>query len=273
MKRQTEFFHLTEPWLMYQTFVFSAPYKSEMHRHPAWQLTATLDGSTFFQTKEERILTLPGEWILISPEMMHGSGSESEKSTAIQIFFRRFPADLFPEFAERFNYRRDIFLKGQTDRKTLERIARDFSEKGAETNPLFRSSRTLLGLEFVFAALSNAPAENGKRIKRNPVVEHVMEYMEEHFAEPLGIADFAEKAGLSESRFGAVFREVTGCSPMKIFNEIRMAHAQTFLLDGNNVRETALLCGFSSAPYFCRCFRQSFGVSPGEFQKDPLGKM
>ena len=58
---------------------------------------------------------------------------------------------------------------------------------------------------------------------------------------------------------------------MKFFNAVRLGHAQSFLLDGRTVKESSILAGFSSAPYFCRCFRQSLGISPGEFQKAPFG--
>ena len=103
-------------------------------------------------------------------------------------------------------------------------------------------------------------------------MEQVMEYMEEHFAEPLSIADFAEKAGLSESRFEVVFRKAAGCSPMQFFKAVKLGHAQSFLLYGHSVKESSILAGFSSVPYFCRCFQQSLGITPGEFKKNPFTK-
>lgn len=262
---------LSEPWLWFQRVRYTAPYRHRAHSHAAWQLTASLEGEFRFHTRGKSIAILPGEWILIAPEIPHDAGSRSRRSLAMQIFFRRFPRELLPEYAERFDFRRDIFIRGMADRETLEKISRDLPEKCAETERAPRSNKIFYALEFMLAALSGAPEDDLPKTRRNRQIEQVMEYMEKHFAEPLGIADFAAMAGLSESRFEAVFRETAGCSPMKFFNAVRLGHAQSFLLDGHTVKESALLAGFSSAPYFCRCFRQSLGISPGEFQKNPFG--
>ena len=272
MESKTAEIHLSEPWLWYQNICYTRPYRSLLHKHPAWQLTASLEGEFRFHTREKMIAVRPGEWILIAPGIMHDAGSKSEHSYAMQIFFRRFPPGLLPEFAQRFNLRRDIFIKGSADREILVNVSEEFPKKCSAENQFSRSNKIFYSLAFMLAALSGIPEDDGEKTKRDPAMEHVMEFMEEHFAEPLGIADFAEKAGLSESRFAAVFQKAAGCSPMKYFNAVRLGHAQSFLLDGHSVKESSILAGFSSETYFCRCFRQSLGISPGEFQKDPFGK-
>ena len=264
--------YLSEPWMLYQNALRNAPFEVTLHMHPAWQLTASLKGEFRFHTRDKMITIRPGEWILIAPGIMHDAGSKSEHSYAMQIFFRRFPPGLLPEFAQRFNLRRDIFIKGSADREILVNVSEEFPKKCSAENQFSRSNKIFYSLAFMLAALSGIPEDDGEKTKRDPAMEHVMEFMEEHFAEPLGIADFAEKAGLSESRFAAVFQKAAGCSPMKYFNAVRLGHAQSFLLDGHSVKESSILAGFSSETYFCRCFRQSLGISPGEFQKDPFGK-
>ena len=256
--------------MLYDSVRYTAPYRSPMHRHPAWQLTASLEGDFHFLTREKEFVIPPGGWILISPELVHSAGSPSEKSLAMQIFFRRFSPVLLPEAAERLNLKRGFLETGQTDLKFLMRTSRDFQRKGAENSPLAYSYRIALGLEFVLAALTDLLPRTNFEAKRNAKMERIMEYMEEHFAEPLCCADFAETAGLSPSRFSAIFRKAAGCSPMHFFNTIRLAHAQTFLLDGCSVEETSLRAGFSTVPYFCRCFRKHLGMSPGEFRKNPF---
>ena len=261
---------MAEPWMWYDSIRYDAPYRSPMHRHPAWQLTASLEGEFHFLTLEQEFGIRPGEWILISPELVHSAGSPSEKSLAMQIFFRRFSPVLLPEAAERFNLKRGFLETGRADLKYLMRLARNFQRKGAENSPLAHSYRIALGLEFVLAALTDLLPRLDFKARRNTKMERIMEYMEEHFAEPLCCADFAETAGLSPSRFSALFRKAAGCSPMHFFNTVRLAHAQAFLLDGCSVEETSFRAGFSTVPYFCRCFRKHLGISPGEFRKNPF---
>ena len=264
--------YLSEPWMLYQNALRNAPFEVTLHMHPAWQLTASLEGEFRFHTRDEMITIRPGEWILISPGIMHDSQSDSKRNYAMQIFFRRFSPALLPEFAERFNLRRDVFIKGSADRKVLEKISMKFPKECVETNRFHRSNKIFYALEFIRAALFSLPEDDQQKTKRNLLMEQVMEYMEEHFAEPLSIADFAEKAGLSESRFEVVFRKAAGCSPMKFFKAVKLGHAQSFLLYGHSVKESSILAGFSSVPYFCRCFQQSLGITPGEFKKNPFTK-
>ena len=270
MKIKTLHFRMVEPWMWYDSIRYTAPYRAPMHCHPAWQLTASLKGEFHFLTREKDWVIRPGEWLLISPEFMHSAGSPSQESLAMQIFFRRFSPDLLPEAAERFNLKRGIMETGRSDVEAFLKIAQEMQEKGTETSPTGKSYRIVLGLEFVLAALSDHLSRTADGHERNAVMECVMEFMEAHFAEPLCCADFAESVHLSPSRFSTLFREAAGCSPMHFFNTVRLAHAQTFLLNGCSVEEASRLSGFSSAPYFCRCFRKHLGISPGGYRKNPF---
>lgn len=51
-------------------------------------------------------------------------------------------------------------------------------------------------------------------------------------------------------------------------NEIRLKRSLQFLTDlRHNVTDVASLCGFSDHQYFIRCFRQRFGLTPGDYRK------
>ena len=263
--------HMPEPWMWYESILYPKPYTTAIHRHSAWQLTASLLGEFLFRIPDGgEVLIRPGDWILLSPELLHDVGSDSPRSRAMQIFFRRFPPDQLPEPAERFNLRRGIFRTGHAPVEEFERIVRAFLENAVDDAPLGRSWRSVLGQEFVITALSHLSdrRERGRRI--HPEIVRILEYMELHYSEPLSVADFAGNAGWSESRFSAIFREETGSSPMQFFNAVRLGRAQGFLLDGATVEEASRRSGFSSVQYFCRIFRKHTGVSPGSFRAAPF---
>lgn len=263
--------HMPEPWMWYESILYQKSYLTNIHRHPAWQLTAALLGEFRFRIPDggEAVLR-PGDWILLSPELLHDVGSDSPRSRAMQIFFRRFPPEQLPEAAEWFNLQRGIFRTGHAPVEEFERIARAFLKKGGDDAPLGRSWRSVLGQKFVVTALSClSDGQEGGRLL-HPEIVRILEFMEQHFSEPLGVAEFAEQAGLSLSRFSAIFRAETGCSPMQFFNAVRLGRAQGFLLDGATVEEASRRSGFSSVQYFCRVFRKETGVSPGRFRAAPF---
>lgn len=256
---------LCPPFLWYEQLNYSAPYRSRLHCHPAWQLTCAVRGEFYFEWDEQRTVVKPGEWILFPPEFSHIAGSECRETQAMQIFFRHFPPHLLPEFSRAFNFRRNFFLTGAMPSGAAEWISSRFESIEREHSRIAFSLKTVLPLQFITEALGGGITDLPVEKEFPAEFFRVLEYMEEHFAEPLGVPDFAEFVQLSPSRFTAVFSRWCGLSPMDYFNEIRLSRAQIQLLSGESVKNTACNCGFASVSYFCRKFKKYTGKTPGEF--------
>lgn len=261
---------LLPPFLWYEEYDYLVPYRSALHTHPAWQLTFSLKGEFYFETQGERITISPGEWVLFSPALPHSAGSDSESSRAIQIFFRHFPPALLVEYARSLNFRRNFFLKGSWDREAGAAIAERFRSVGKGGSAVPLSLKNILSLRFVSEALESAVARMPVQREIPENILKVLEFMERHIASSVGVPDFAVLAGLSESRFSAVFCNAIGVSPMHYFNELRLSQAQRLLLAGESVKETALKTGFGSVSFFCRKFKLYTGKTPGAFVEEQI---
>ena len=55
---------------------------------------------------------------------------------------------------------------------------------------------------------------------------------------------------------------------MKYIIGKRIAEAKKLLKAGNNVSDTALMCGFRDYSNFIRTFTASVGISPGRYSKN-----
>ena len=264
-----DFFHLplSAPFLWYEELRYSAPYCSTVHSHPAWQLTVSLEGTFFFDYQGREVWIAPGEWVLFSPELPHCAGSRCECSAAAQIFFRRFPGEMMPELSRALNFRRNFVLKGKCRQDKISETVTAFRKLRKQETPLFHTLKNLLPLNFLVDSMSETALDTVLPKELPGKFLAALEYMEQHYAEPVGVPDFAAEAGLSVSRFNELFRNVTGLSPMRYFNEIRLSHAQMALLAGESVEEAAQKSGFASASYFCRCFKNYTGRTPGEFKE------
>lgn len=81
-------------------------------------------------------------------------------------------------------------------------------------------------------------------------------------------AYLASKAGLSSSRFNAVFRESMGVAPKVYLGNLRIKKASALLISSSmTIAEISDKCGFSSSSYFCRFFTSHTGMSPGAFRE------
>ena len=102
---------------------------------------------------------------------------------------------------------------------------------------------------------------------------HVVEYIHNHLAEKLTIADLSRRACLSEGHFGKVFRKEIGMTPVAFIKEKRLMLAASLLAEprGGSVRRVWVRCGFNGPSYFGRCFRARFGLTPTGYRARVLG--
>lgn len=261
---------LIPPFLWYDELNFSSPYSSSYHTHPAWQLTFSLEGVFRFGCQGEILTVMPGEWILFSPALSHSAGSDSSSSRAIQIFFTNFPIPLLPEFAQRLNFRRSFRLTGSWDPARGRELAAAFQGIACGRSHAPSAMKNIYSLQFVSEALEAKIADLPSLKELPGELIKVLTFMEQNLSSAVGVPDFAALLGLSESRFSAVFRKMTGVSPMHYFNELRLSQAQRLLLAGESVKETALKTGFGSVSFFCRKFKLYTGKTPGAFVEEQI---
>ncbi len=83
--------------------------------------------------------------------------------------------------------------------------------------------------------------------------------------ENFGVAELAEKAGMSRSNLLRRVQKISGRSVSVLIREVRLHHAKGLLQDGAlNVSEISYKVGFNSTSYFTKCYRELYGYPPGE---------
>lgn len=94
-----------------------------------------------------------------------------------------------------------------------------------------------------------------------PVLEHIRR----NPGEALGIPELARRAGLSEARFKARFKQETGIPPGEFVLRTRIDEARRRLIAGRDpITRIAFDLGFSSSQYFATVFRRFTGKSPSD---------
>jgi AraC-like DNA-binding protein len=107
-----------------------------------------------------------------------------------------------------------------------------------------------------------------KEETKDPVLERVMSYLEEHLSDSdIGVGDMAAAAATSRSGLQRKLKQTMGITPQDLLREARIKRACQLLRTSNKtVAEVAYACGFSDPKYFSRSFKQSTGQSPTEFK-------
>ncbi len=158
---------------------------------------------------------------------------------------------------------------GPTVDPLLAQIATRMWEEAADGNPhggLFADGAALTILSGLLR-LAGLPSANARGGLPGWRLRRVLEYIEAHLREDIGLADLAAAVDLSPYHFSRAFKETTGLSPHAYVIRRRVERSKELLAGtGLALAEVALACGFASQSHFSTAFRKLTGMSPGRYR-------
>lgn len=134
----------------------------------------------------------------------------------------------------------------------LMEIARDFKSRGTGT-PKIAGDKVL--------------GSDGRAVA---LVSDAVDYIADHFKDPLRVSELADKCHISETHFRRMFSEYMEMGPLEYINLVRIQAACEYLKKTDRqIADIAHDCGFSTLSTFNRNFRQVMGVAPHEWRNRP----
>jgi DNA-binding response OmpR family regulator len=102
--------------------------------------------------------------------------------------------------------------------------------------------------------------------RENAFIEKFRMVVEAKMADSnLGVEEIASDMNLSRVQLYRKVKALTGSSPVELMRKARLSKAYRLLLSGDkNISEVAYEVGFSAPSYFTKCFKDEFGVLPGD---------
>lgn len=99
-----------------------------------------------------------------------------------------------------------------------------------------------------------------------------IEFMRGNVARSLTLQELSRHAGLSPTRYSALFREQTGSSPVEHHIRLRMQAACHYLdTMALSVKEVAAKLGYDDPYYFSRIFQKTLGCAPLAYRRSVKG--
>ncbi|KVH61562.1 AraC family transcriptional regulator [Burkholderia sp. MSMB1072] len=150
----------------------------------------------------------------------------------------------------------------------LERLGQALAVSHTRDGALGKVFADGVGLAIVSRVIArhfSAPQRDARRTAELPSwrMRRVVEYVDTHLADPIGLADMARSAGLTRMHFAAQFRHATGLRPHEYLMRRRIERAQQLLLESrHNVLDVALSSGFRSQAHFTTVFKRFVGATP-----------
>jgi len=246
----------------------------QVHHHDFYEIYFFLNGKAEYWV-DGRLYTLkPGDLLLINPMELHRplaiSGNTYER---IVLWINR---DYIQDIADGITDLTECFSRSvPLHTNLLQPTAAQRSELVARFGELVRESYSKeygsgLYADGIFLQLmveinrmakrKNAQWQEGE--KSSNLVKKVLEYIAEHFREPLSLQELAQMFYVSKYHLSHEFSREVGTSVYRYIMLKRLLHARQMLSDGAAPGEVFSSCGFTDYANFYRAFKAEYGVSP-----------
>jgi YesN/AraC family two-component response regulator len=155
-------------------------------------------------------------------------------------------------------HRADDYLLKPFDGGELRLIVRNHIEQKQKMREKFSREITL------------EPAQISVSSLDEKFLQKVLALIETHMEdESFSIEDFSQEAGYSRMQFYRKIKALAGQGPSQFVRTIRLKRAAQMLSQkSDNVTQIAYSVGFRSLAYFNKCFKEQFGVTPGQFSNE-----
>lgn len=121
-------------------------------------------------------------------------------------------------------------------------------------------------IEEIVFNISLCPTESfeGRIVSAPPIVSSAVEYINEHYTEPITVDDIARSLCITKSHLHHLFVDSMQISPKKYVNMKRLSKARSLIRMGERPSAVYLSCGFNDYATFFRNYTRTFGSLPSE---------
>lgn len=260
--------------------IVSAPLEASTNRAAHHLVSMVMrKGKTYLslngRTIADRVL-LPGETLLTGPGLDRARAVYYQDFEIVRLHL---PQAIIAEVVEHITGTAasggvELFEHHETHDQVIHHLTMsvvNFADEGSPLGPIFLDS---VGLTLTTHLVSQSAGKGtSTRIKKaSPLpqwrLKRVMDYVEEHLAREISLAELGAVAGLSRMHFATQFRAATGMSPHAYILHRRVSRSKQLLAESElSIQEIAHAIGFKTQSHFINVFRRMVGEAPGRWRQ------
>lgn len=227
------------------------------HTHDYWHFAVSLGQKTLRENGWE--MTRPRANCWAPGEISKSSVCQTYDNTSINVMFLVHDKSLYRKLE-------NISFPELTEEQLYLPVLEDITQKVHDLNP---------GQEFVDCAfgyylqliLAACQGQGEERIQTISLAERALAFIEENYMHQIRLEDVAEHIGRTTYHTSHLVKAATGMTVVEHMREVRIKNACRQLAYSNiPIEEVISSCGFISASYFHKVFREKLGTTPNRYR-------
>lgn len=251
----------------------------DWHWHPEVEFVLIEKGTADFLIGSERYVLNAGTGIFINSQVIHRF--EAAESTVIpnmvfspsllareeSLVYQKFIQPILDSPVECVLFSADD--SGQ--KEIIDALVSVFALQEADEACEIQTVELLLKLwRMLYGKLEPTEKASAPRFsaRTRAQLQIMLQYIHKNFCRSISLEDIADTVMLSKSSVLNLFRENIHTSPIEYLINYRLKYAARLLAaTESSVSSVARDSGFENIGYFCRKFKEVFGLTPGEYRK------
>lgn len=236
-----------------------------------------LSGKGKYRIDDEIYTVEEGDLLIINPGMYHQALTDGNGKPTVEFFVGFTDVAFRGMEPNHFVITEGPILHTTGElRQKLFRLASSMEaeKESCKQGRYFMLRSYLVQILILLIREQEEPIKQGKgyafeSVSKKYVVEQIVNYFEDHYAEKISLDQIAENMYLSPFYISKIFKSETGDTPIRHLINIRLERAKEILEKGecNSIQEVAARVGYEDAYHFSKLFKKKYNIPPSKVKQ------
>ena len=244
------------------------------HMHEEFAIGVTRKGIQTFNCRGALHKVNPSGIMTFNPNDAHDGHAELESGLEYQMLYVReeqidkVVQGICGETRSGFNFKETVQYNKELSYRLLDLF---YTLSHNENNKLEVQEKFYDVISKVMIKYGDFSKEKMSVIRDNALVQNASNFIRENARENISLNDIANEVGVSAFYFSRLFKKTTGLSPHNFLNQCRISIIKDNIMTGIPLAELALKAGFTDQSHMNRRFKETMGLTPGQYKRILLG--
>lgn len=235
--------------------------------YPYYHWLQTVEGEGVFTFDGEEYKLSKGQGILLLPFTPHSYFTSGQNWATI---YMTFSGAAIEAIMSSLDIHHSSFYSEKKNEPALSQIVYEIMNNIEDSSEFSRldTSESLFGFMIALKKYGDMNKQHSLT-QYYEKVRPLVNWLEEHYSEDIGLQDMVEKTGLSSQYLTTLFKETLKMSPYTFLIQLRIREAKKKILTHSDLplKDIAKQVGFNDVSHFIATFKRLEGITPKKYSK------